>query len=122
MKEKLKQVKPRHFAFGGIASAGSMMAYRLFESPEMVSKLLGEAASNQIVQAGFFFTVAAWLHSNKVQKEIKSAFSSLTDAINNVATSFQEDLKKHSATLENLSGRVQNVENNLNELLKEKKQ
>lgn len=88
---------------------------------ELITKFLGEAASNQITQTGFFFTMAAWLHSGRVKKEIKANFASLTEAINNVAVSLREDLKsqseiigKHSGLLDNLNSRVQYVESNIN--------
>jgi hypothetical protein len=77
---------------------------------EQVSAFLGETASNQIAQAGLFFTIAAWLHAGRVKKEIKDNFSSLTTAINGVAAAFKEDLKKHSEILENLSTRVDMLE------------
>lgn len=81
---------------------------------EAIKGFLGEAVGNQITQAGFFFTAAAWVHSSRVKKEIKANFASLTAAINNVAESFREDLKNHSERLDNLSMRVQTVENNIN--------
>lgn len=100
---------------------GMTFVYHLFENPDAVMALMGEVAHNQIAQAGFFFTIAAWLHAGRVKKEIAANFSHLTDAINNVAKSFREDLARHSETLKNqsvelatLSERVQNVENNLN--------
>lgn len=77
---------------------------------EQIKLFFGEAASNQIAQAGFFFTIAAWLHSGRVKKEIKENFSSLTKAINDVASAFREDLKAHSEQLKNLSSRVQSLE------------
>lgn len=134
MKDRLKQVRPRHVAFGGLASASSMLIYRGLQNPETVSRLFGEAANNQIIQAGFFFTIAAFIHSGQVKREIKANFASLTDAINNVAASLREDLRSHSDKIEknsyevrknseelvDLKVRVQNVENNLN-TIKEKK-
>lgn len=80
---------------------------------EVIRSFLGEAASNQITQAGFFFTLAAWLHSGRVKKEIKSNFASLTEALNNLADSLREDLKNHSSRLDNLTSRVQNIETNI---------
>ena len=77
---------------------------------EQIKLIFGEAASNQIAQAGFFFTIAAWLHSGRVKKEIKENFSSLTKAINDVASAFREDLKAHSEQLNNLASRVQSLE------------
>lgn len=117
------KIDPKTIAYIGSGAAMAMIASvvgaHASADPELIQKFFGEAASNQIAQTGFFFTVAAWLHSGRVKKEIRENFSILTDAINNVADSFKEDLKKHSNELANLSLRVQNVENNLN-ITKEK--
>jgi hypothetical protein len=114
-------MQPKHVATsGGIMASFSVLGYQLFENPEAVAKLFGDVAHSQIAQAGFFFTVAAWLHAGRVKKEISLNFTHLTDAINKVSDAFRADLSKHSETLKNqstelaiLSLRVQNVENNL---------
>jgi hypothetical protein len=80
---------------------------------EIIKSFFGEAAGNQMAQAGFFFTMAAWIHAGRVKKEIKSNFLGLTTALNNIADSFREDLKKHSERLDNLSSRIENIENNI---------
>ena len=75
-----------------------------------ILNLASSAASSQIAQAGFFFTVAAWIHSGRVKREISKNFSSITDAINNVATALREDLQKHGERLDKLDKRVENLE------------
>lgn len=80
------------------------------EETETLLNFLSEASRNQITQAGFFFTMAAWLHSGRVKKEIKENFKGLTDSIDNVAKAFKEDLKAHSERLDNLSRRVHSLE------------
>ena len=92
--------------FGGAAATG----FGLEVDSELIKTVFGEAANSQIAQAGFFFTVAAWLHSGRVKREIKDNFQLLTLAINNVAESFREDLKKHGERLDNLSSRVESLE------------
>ena len=77
---------------------------------EVLTKLFGETMSNQITQLGICFTIAAWLHSGRVKKEIRANFSALTTAINNVAESLKEDLKAHSDKIDNLTTRVQKLE------------
>lgn len=109
MFEKIKANKFSVIAvLSGWIVAGTIIAPDI--DPEQLKYIFGEAASNQIAQAGFFFTVAAWLHSGRVKKEIKENFSSLTQAINDVASAFREDLKAHSEQLKNLSSRVQSLE------------
>lgn len=80
------------------------------ETAEPVLKLFSETAQNQIAQAGFFFTVAAWLHSGRVKKEIRENFAALTVAIDKVAEAFREDLKAQGARLDNLTTRVTSLE------------
>lgn len=80
------------------------------EHVEPVLKLLSDTAQSQIAQAGFFFTVSAWLHAGRVKKEIRENFSLLTNAIDKVADAFREDLKLQSARLDNLASRVQSLE------------
>lgn len=75
-----------------------------------LTAFIGDTASNQIAQAGFFFTAAAWIHSGRVKKEISRNFVLLTDAINNVATTLRQDLEKHGKRLDNLTDRVENLE------------
>lgn len=111
----LKKYFAHLIAFSGLIVAAHAMGAtpNLGVDSDTIRSFLGEAASNQITQAGFFFTLAAWLHSGRVKKEIKLNFIDLTSAINNVAESLREDLKNHSNRLDNLTNRVKNVENNL---------
>ena len=78
---------------------------------EVLKSFLSETANSQIAQTGLFFMAASWIHSGRVKKEIKENFSSLTHAINNVAETLREDMKKHAGILANLDHRVQNLEN-----------
>lgn len=69
--------------------------------PHAILALLSDAANNEVAQAGFFFTLAAWIHSGRVKKEIAKHFNSLTEAINNVAVTLRQDLDKHADVLNN---------------------
>lgn len=98
---------------GGIAATITFLlssSYGAEIKYDQIINVANDVFSSQMTQAGFFFTMAAWLHSGRVKKEIKDNFSSLTNAINNVAESFREDLKKHSERLDNLSVRVGSLE------------
>lgn len=77
---------------------------------ETVVNLLKESTQNQITQAGFFFTLAAWLHAGRVKKEIKENFNSLKESIDNLGLAFKKDLKAHNDRLDNLSERVETLE------------
>ncbi len=84
----------------GIGSSVLGFLYGL--DPATFTHYLSATANNQIAQAGFFFTAAAWLHANKVKKEIKANFSGLTDAINQVASALRQDLSAHANRIDSL--------------------
>lgn len=108
MTERSKKVAG--VAASTVAGFGVGLGFFLNLDPSDVMHLLSEAAANQIAQAGFFFTLAAWLHSGRVKKEIKLNFIALTDAINNVAVTLREDLNKHTKVLEDHGLRIKNIE------------
>jgi hypothetical protein len=90
-------------------------------SPEGVQTIvnsLSAASQSQIAQAGFFFTLAALIHSGRMKKEIRLNFEGLTVAIDRVSSALRDDLRKHGERLDthgkhldNLTGRVDNLEN-----------
>jgi hypothetical protein len=71
---------------------------------------LSLVSQNQIAQAGFAFTVAAWIHSGRVKQEIKLNFTCLTDALNNLADALRKELKEHSEQLASLRQDVQELQ------------
>jgi len=95
---------------GGTLAALAISYFNVDIDRAKVMTLFSDTASNQIAQAGFFFSVAAWLHSGRVKKEIRVNFVALTMAINQVADAFKEDLKRHGDRIDNLSFRVQTLE------------
>jgi len=95
---------------GGALAAFAISYFNLDIDRDKVMAVFSDTASNQIAQAGFFFSVAAWLHSGRVKKEIRVNFVALTMAINQVADAFKEDLKRHGDRIDNLSFRVQTLE------------
>lgn len=97
------------FIVSGILVVGAVALGADVDSTKVMS-MFSETANSQIAQAGFFFTIAAWLHAGRVKKEIKENFATLTTAINHVAEAFKEDLKRHGERLDNLSYRVKTLE------------
>jgi flagellar capping protein FliD len=88
-------------------SLGALTGFGGEIDPSKIADLFSATAENQITQAGFFFTLAAWIHSGRVKKEIKSNFEALTTAINQVADAFKEDLKSHKERLDKLDSHVE---------------
>jgi hypothetical protein len=78
--------------------------------PEIVKQFLSETAQSQIAQAGFFFTLAAWIHAGRVKKEIGKHFISLTTAIDGVSRALRADLAGQKEILENHAIRLENLE------------
>lgn len=74
--------------------------------------LFSSAAQSQIAQMGFFFTLAAWLHSGRVKKEIRANFDGFSLALDKVVGSIREDLKCQDEVLDNIKTRVGTIENN----------
>lgn len=82
-------------------------------SPEVIPTLVqafSDTAQSEIAQAGFFFTIAALLHSGRMKKEIRLNFEALTISIDKVAKAFHDDLKHHSEKIDGLSHRVSSLE------------
>lgn len=97
-------------AAGVTAGVGTGLGILLGIEPESIVNFLSQAANSQIAQFGFFFTLAAWMHSGRVKKEIKLNFIALTDAINNVALTLRRDLDLQKEILENHSLRIHTLE------------
>jgi len=110
MIDSLKKNKTKIISLVVISGLTAGFATEAGPDPETLKSFLSETAQSQIAQAGFFFTIAAWLHAGRVKKEIKSNFETLTTAINKVADAFREDLKVQREMLDNLKTRVQTLE------------
>lgn len=92
-----------------------MIEYLLGLDASHILKFFSETAQNEIVKAGFFFMIAAWLHSSRVKKEIRENFISLTEAINNVAKTLRDDLNAQARILANHGQRLETLEVKLSE-------
>lgn len=81
------------------AAAGGTLGVLYGLDPSSFINHLSLAAQSQITQAGFFFTLAAWLHAGRVKKEIKDNFLILTDALNNLGDALRNELRNHADQL-----------------------
>lgn len=108
MSEKSKRVG---WTVSGImAGFGAGLATILNMDAAIVVGYLSDAAASEVTRAGFFFLMAAWIHSGRVKKEISKNFTSLTAAIDNVAVAFRKDLQSHAIILANHGLRLENLE------------
>lgn len=111
----MDQKKKEGLSLGiGFTSLGALL---ISFSPEWLTTQFNAVTENKIAQAGFFFTMAAWIHAGRVKKEIASQFSIVTDAINNVASALRSDLAAHGQRLDHVTVRVESLEITVKERL-----
>lgn len=91
----------------GLGSIGVLIVSM---TPEAMVGHFTNITESKVAQFGFFFTLAAWIHSGRVKKEIAAQFTTITEAINNVATALHNDLAAHGSRLDNLTNRVDKLE------------
>ncbi len=77
---------------------------------ETVKNLFGDALSSQVASFTFAFTLAAFIHSGRVKKEIAAQMSGITDAIKELGAALRADLKEVRDDVDTLSGRVSKLE------------
>lgn len=74
-----------------------------------LTSILGNALNSQVSQFGIAFLLAAWVHSGRVKKEIKSQMSLAIEAVNNVGDMLKKDLQAQGSRIERIE-RVVNFE------------
>ncbi len=52
--------------------------------PDLITKYLSATLAADLTHQIFLFSLAAWIHSGRVKKEIRAQFSTLTNAIHGV--------------------------------------
>lgn len=95
---------------------GTLVGYIFNFDPQLFVNFLGESAQNEIVRAGFFFTLAAWIHARQVKKEIANQVEPMTAAVNSVAVALREDLKSHTTQLNKLTDVVSEMKTQFGKL------
>ena len=73
---------------------------------------LGRAFEQDVVKWGLAFSLAAWFHSGRVKKEIKTQFSSLTDAIKEMGAALRQDMAMQAQEIKEVKARVSVIEEN----------
>jgi hypothetical protein len=67
--------------------------------PGQVQGLLNDALSHQVTQFTIAFSIAAWLHSGRVKKEIKNQLSGIATSLDDVAKALRQDLQAQSTRI-----------------------
>ena len=81
-----------------------------FLEPELVKGLLSDAWQLEVTKMTVAFMLAAWFHRIWVRKDMDIQFSKLTNALNNVATSFTNRLVNIESSMGQLTTRVEALE------------
>ncbi len=83
-----------------------------------IGNLLNAALAHQVTQFGIAFSIAAWIHSGRLKKEIKNQMGDVVAAVDNVASVLRQDLIEQGSRIGNiesglgkLSSRVDYLEN-----------
>lgn len=97
----------------GVSSAA---AYLYAIDPEVFTKYMSDAASNHMAQAGFWFTLAAWVHSSQVKKEIATQFLAITTALDGVASALKADLSAQLTRISKVEDVVLKMDNRISAL------
>lgn len=64
-----------------------------FLEPEHLVELFGSAVSHDATKFGLAFSLAAWIHSGRVRKEIKALGAGIVESVDKVAFALKQDLK-----------------------------
>ena len=95
-------ITKKHITLATFTLIVSVASYGFIEPAniETLTSFMSKGMQSQFAQMSFAFTLAAWVHSGRVKKEIKSNFDGLTSAINAVADAFRKDLEAQSHVLQ----------------------
>lgn len=99
----------------GAVSAGAI--YTAFDS-ETVMAMLGSAFQEKVVQAGAAFTIAAWLHSGRVKKEINTMSVGIISSVDNVAKALRQDLEVQSKRMDHIEDGISKLTSRVDSLEK----
>jgi hypothetical protein len=75
-----------------------------------VSDLISQGLSHQVTQFTIAFGIAAWIHSGRVKKEIASQVTSITGAIDRMASAHVAEATNTSTKIDQLTSRVDALE------------
>lgn len=107
---------------GQVVGVGGLLGFIYRADPNMLVQHMSVIAQSQIAQAGFFFTLAAWLHAGRVKKEIKDSFSTLITAMTDLGDALRKELKIHADQLADHAIKLDKLGSAVSELSSKAKQ
>lgn len=76
---------------------------------DLLTDFISPIIEHDVTKWTLAFSIAAWLHSGRVKKEIKTQFVGIVDSINNLGVALRNDMNSQS-------DRIINVEQGVNKL------
>ena len=70
--------------------------------PEVVQSFVSDALSKQVTQFSIAFAMAAWIHANKVKKEIAAQGEGFRKVLLDIVSALRQDLTAQQETLAKL--------------------
>jgi hypothetical protein len=77
---------------------------------QTIRAFLGDAIESDVAQFMLAFTIAAFIHSSRVKKEIRANFDRLADAIKDLSSALRQDLASHSDRIAKVEERMTKIE------------
>ncbi len=85
-------------------------------SPESIIAMFGEALNHQVTQFGIAFTMAAWIHSGRVKKEIKAQGVILVASIDGLALALRTEISQQNDRITEHAKRIDGLSEKLEQL------
>lgn len=83
-----------------------MLAWITSIDPEGALNFVSGAMQSQIAQYVTAFSIAAWIHSGRMKKEIALQVGGIKEALQDLGAALREDLKRQSERIEKLEKEV----------------
>lgn len=72
--------------------------------------LVSSAMSHDVTKWTIAFCIAAWVHSGQVKRELRKQFTVIATSMDNLGIAIRKDMSDQARRIENLTGRVDQLE------------
>lgn len=76
---------------------------------DQIQSFLTDAIQHEVVKWSVAFSIAAFVHSRQIRKEIRFQVGNITDSIKDVARTLKEDLDKQGKRLDNVETGIKHI-------------
>lgn len=77
---------------------------------DTIQIFLSAALTHQVTQFTFAFSIAAWIHSGRMKKEIASQVIGIKNSIDGVTMALKDEILNQSSRIGYIEKRVENLE------------